>query len=140
MHPYLDAFIGGIIIGFAGLLYLFGNGRILGVSGIIGGWFDKSTRKEAWRYAFFWGLVAGGLFMRFWEPASLRVKVSASPYLLIAAGLLVGYGTRWGGGCTSGHGICGMSRFSPRSIAATLVFMGVGMLTVLVFRQVMGAR
>lgn len=140
MHSYLDAFIGGVLIGGAALLYLFGNGRILGVSGIIGGCFAKSTRKEAWRYAFFWGLVAGGLFMRYWEPSSMRVMVSASPYLLIAAGLLVGYGTRLGGGCTSGHGICGMSRLSPRSIVATIIFMSVGMLTVFVFRHLWGAR
>lgn len=137
MHPYLSALLGGVLIGVAGLLYLLGNGRVLGVSGIIGGCFAKATRKEAWRYAFFWGLIGGGLLMKYFEPASLRLSLSVSPFILIAAGLLVGYGSRMGGGCTSGHGVCGISRFSVRSVVATIIFILAGMLTVYLFRYLL---
>lgn len=141
MHPYLSALFGGVLIGLAGLIYLLGNGRILGVSGIVGGCFVKATRKEAWRYAFFWGLIAGGMVMKYVEPSSLRLSLSFSPYLLIAAGLLVGYGVRMSGGCTSGHGVCGISRFSTRSVVATVIFILAGMATVYLFRHLLaGAR
>lgn len=120
----------------AGLL-LFFNGRIAGVSGIIGGLLRGPQTELRWRLAFVAGLLAAPLFFRLFAdlPAG-RVDVGQAG--LIAAGLLVGYGSRLGAGCTSGHGVCGLSRLSLRSLVATLTFMGAGFITVFVTRHLLG--
>jgi uncharacterized protein len=129
-----SALIGGAIIGAAAALFALLNGRVAGVSGIVGGLAHPQAGDISWRIAFVAGLVAaplawGGL------AALPEIRVDTSYFTLAAAGLLVGIGTRYGGGCTSGHGVCGVSRLSPRSIAATLVFMTAGFVTVYVVRH-----
>lgn len=130
----LPAFAGGLLIGFAALLFLLLNGRIAGISGILGGLLTPARGDIAWRLAFLGGLVAAPMVYMLFHvlPA---VEVAASPPVLVAAGLLVGLGTRYGSGCTSGHGVCGLSRLSPRSLAATLAFMGAGFAMVFVVRH-----
>jgi uncharacterized membrane protein YedE/YeeE len=131
MHSYLLSFVGGLLIGAAVWLMLFGLGRVTGISGIAATALAE-PRVSLWRFAFLLGLVAGGALF-----ASV-LHVSAAPIAstgwLVAAGLLVGFGTVLGGGCTSGHGVCGLGRRSPRSLIATLAFMGAGMLTVAAIR------
>jgi hypothetical protein len=131
--------VGGVLIGIASVLLLALNGRIAGVSGIVGGIFGGGpSTARAWRVAFLVGLLGGGLL----GPLLVRAPFGAGPVgslpLLVVAGLLVGVGTQLGGGCTSGHGVCGMSRLAPRSIVATLVFMAVAAVTVFVVRHVLG--
>jgi len=128
---------GGILIGIAAALFILLNGRVLGVSGILGGLLPPKAGDAGWRIAFLLGLFCAPLVFRFLAPASFvhAPRIDASLGLLIAAGLLVGFGTRYGSGCTSGHGVCGISRLSPRSIVATLVFMGAGIATVFAVRQ-----
>lgn len=134
----VSALIGGAMIGTSAALFLILNGRIAGISGILGGFLAAPSRETAWRVAFLAGLVlaplAYGLVARL--PA---VTVGASFPLLAVAGLLVGFGARLGSGCTSGHGVCGLGRLSPRSMAATVTFMTVAILTVLVTRHLLGA-
>jgi uncharacterized protein len=136
MHPYLLSFIGGLLVGASVWLMLIGLGRVTGVSGIVATAITE-PRASAWRLAFLLGLVVGGVVF-----ASLfqitGVSVASTPWLVVA-GLLVGFGTVLGGGCTSGHGVCGLGRRSKRSLAATLTFMGAGMLTVAVLRALQGA-
>ena len=125
---------GGALIGLAaGLLVLF-NGRIAGISGILGGLLPWPKGDTTWRLAFLAGLVAAPLAYALAMPLP-EVQTDAGTAVLIAAGLLVGVGTRYGAGCTSGHGVCGLSRLSPRSLAATLVFMTAGFATVFVVRH-----
>ena len=125
---------GGALIGLAaGLLVLF-NGRIAGISGILGGLLPWPKGDTTWRLAFLAGLVAAPLAYALAMPLP-EVQTDAGTAALIAAGLLVGVGTRYGAGCTSGHGVCGLSRLSPRSLAATLVFMAAGFATVFVVRH-----
>ena len=125
---------GGIMIGAAAAMLILVNGRIAGVAGIIGGLLRPATGDMAWRLAFIIGLlVAPAAFLLFAEPAP--PTIAASYPMLIAAGLLVGAGTRYGTGCTSGHGVCGISRLSPRSVVATLMFMAAGFATVFVVRH-----
>ncbi len=133
----VSSLLGGLLIGLsaAGLLVLFG--RVAGISGILAGLMQPvATRplgaRRNWRLAFIGGLVGGGALYGWLRPDALRADVLESPVLLIVAGLLVGIGTRLANGCTSGHGLCGISRLSRRSIYATAVFMATGMLTVLV--------
>ncbi len=140
MTEYSLALLGGSLVGLASVLMLLFNGKILGVSGIVGGVFQNQAKERAWRYSFLFGLFAGGVILRLLLPSAFTFSLSRSPYALIAAGLLVGYGTRLGNGCTSGHGICGVSRLSPRSLAATLTFMGTGALVVLVINHLLGGR
>lgn len=129
-----SALLGGGLIGLAAAILLLGNGRIAGISGIVGGLLNASGRQESWRWAFVLGLVLApwlyGLFATF-----PTISISRDPWLLIGAGLLVGVGTRYGSGCTSGHGVCGLSRFSLRSLVATLSFMAMGFVTVYVMRH-----
>lgn len=131
----LSGLIGGMMIGVAATLMLWLNGRISGISGITGGLLER-RRGAGWRLAFVGGLVAGPLLL-----AALRgpldVTLQASVPVLVVAGLLVGFGTRLGSGCTSGHGVCGIARLSRRSVAATAVFMGVAIATVFVTRHVL---
>jgi uncharacterized membrane protein YedE/YeeE len=138
MHPWLSALLGGVMIGLSATLLLLLNGRIAGISGIVNGLTQASRREEwAWRAAFVAGLMAaGGMAMHWLGPAT---PSPASVPVLIGAGLLVGFGTRMGGGCTSGHGVCGLGRLSKRSLVAVLVFMGVAVVTVFVVRHMIGA-
>jgi len=130
--------IGGAIIGLAVALLLLANGRIAGISGIVGGLLRPSTGDIAWRVAFVAGLVAAPVAYAI--VATLPpINVEASYPTLVLAGLLVGVGTRYGAGCTSGHAVCGISRLSPRSIGATLAFMAAGFLTVFVVSHLLGA-
>lgn len=131
MGSYGLAFLGGCLIGLAALGLLFFNGRILGISGIVGGLGDRAP----WRFGLLLGLLSGGLLLRWLAPAVFLTTLSRSPGVLLIAGLLVGYGTQLGNGCTSGHGICGIGRLSPRSLLATLVFMGTGALTVFLIQK-----
>lgn len=134
MAEYLSAFVGGCLIGLASVLMLLFNGKILGVSGIVGGLFQKRSPEQIWRYAFVTGLFAGGGILSLVLPSAFSFPLPRSLFALVAAGLMVGYGTRLGNGCTSGHGICGLARFSKRSLAAVAVFMGMAFLTVLIRR------
>lgn len=127
---------GGLMIGAAAAMLLLLNGRIAGISGILGGLFRPAPGDVGWRIAFLAGLVASPLIVALAAPLP-AARVEAHYPVLLAAGLLVGVGTRYAAGCTSGHGVCGLSRRSPRSLAATAVFMGAGFLTVHVVRHVL---
>jgi uncharacterized membrane protein YedE/YeeE len=132
-----SAAIGGIIIGIAAAMFALVNGRIAGISGIVGGLFRPAPGNVAWRLAFVAGLIAAPLLYAI-VAALPPIVIEAGYPTLIVAGLLVGIGTRYGAGCTSGHGVCGVSRLSPRSIVATLSFMAAGFATVFVTRHFIG--
>ena len=128
------AFAGGVLIGLAAAILILVNGRIAGISGIIGGLLRPIRGDVAWRLAFIAGMIfAPAIFGIFYVLPESRVDASWG--ILMAAGLLVGVGTRYASGCTSGHGICGISRLSPRSIVATVIFMAVGFITVYLLRH-----
>lgn len=129
------ALIGGGLIGLAAAMLLLFNGRIAGISGIVGELLRPKAGESAWRVAFVLGLVAGPLGYQLVEGRMLSVTIDAQVPLLIAGGFLVGFGTNLGSGCTSGHGVCGIGRLSPRSMVATAVFMLAGMITVFVVRH-----
>ena len=128
--------VGGLMLGVATAILLLGVGRIAGISGVFSSLL-KPKRVEMWQVLFIAGLIVSPLLYRLVKPLP-AIEVSASIPLLIAAGLLVGFGTRLGSGCTSGHGICGNARLSPRSMAATVTFMLFGILTVYIGRHVLG--
>lgn len=134
----LPSLAGGLLIGLATSLLLLFNGQVAGVSGILGGAVAPKPGEGAWRLWFLGGLVVGGLALRLLRPEVFAAAPGVSPAGAVVAGLLVGFGTRLGSGCTSGHGVCGLSRFSTRLLAATLTFMAGGALTVLVVRHVLG--
>ncbi len=125
---------GGLLIGLSAALFVLFNGRIAGISGILGGMLSLPKGDTAWRVAFLLGLVLAPLAYALVQPLP-AVQVDAGTGTLVAAGLLVGIGTRYGSGCTSGHGVCGLSRLSPRSLVATLAFMLAGFATVFVVRH-----
>jgi uncharacterized membrane protein YedE/YeeE len=127
---------GGVLIGLAAALFVLFNGRIAGISGILGGLLSWPKGDTTWRLAFLAGLVAAPQAYGLALPLP-DVQSDAGTAVLVAAGLLVGVGTRYGAGCTSGHGVCGLSRLSPRSLAATLAFMGAGFGTVFVLRHLL---
>lgn len=132
------ALAGGLVIGLAASAFVLLNGRIAGISGILGGLLRPARGDVAWRVAFLLGLFVAPLAwltMRAMPPA----QIDHSPALLAAGGLLVGIGTRFGSGCTSGHGVCGIARLSPRSLLATGCFIVAGFVTVFVMRHVIGA-
>lgn len=135
--PY-SSLAGGLLIGLAasGLLLL--NGRIAGISGILGGLLAPTRGDVAWRLLFLAGLVAGALLFRLVSGDALAIRFETAFPVVVAGGLLVGFGTAIGGGCTSGHGVCGIARLSPRSLVATLTFLGAGMATVFVVRHLVG--
>ncbi len=136
MHDYLLALFGGTLLGLATVGYLFVHGRIAGISGLIAQILNPET---LWKTPALWFLT--GLFVTPFIYAMIikpEITLNASPWLLIVAGLLVGFGTRLGSGCTSGHGICGISRLSVRSIIATITFMLAGFITVYVSRHLIG--
>lgn len=138
MHDFLISFIGGLLLGAAVVGYLYVNGRIAGISGIIAQVLNPNTIFKTPAIWFLAGLIITpfiyGLFVK------PEIVLNASPIMMVVAGLLVGFGTRMGSGCTSGHGICGMSRLSVRSIVATMAFMFVGFVTVYVIRHLVGAN
>ncbi len=128
---------GGLMIGIATVLFLVFNGRIAGISGIVGGLLTPARGDIAWRLAFVGGLVLSPLVFSSIAPLP-QVHIEAGYPVLILAGLLVGIGTRYGSGCTSGHGVCGLSRRSPRSMVATAAFMFAGFVTVYIVRHLVG--
>ena len=128
---------GGILIGLATAMFLLFNGRIAGISGIVGGLLRPAKGDVAWRVAFVLGLISAPVVYSLVTPLP-QVRVEAGSTLLVVAGLLVGIGTRYGSGCTSGHGVCGLSRRSPRSLIATAAFMLAGFATVFVVRHLVG--
>ena len=140
LHPYLQSLIGGVLIGLASWLLLFTLGRVAGISGIAGGLLTTrppSDDERNWRWAFLFGLIVMGILaMKFFGQASLGALPIRPPWLLGAAGLLVGFGTVLGSGCTSGHGVCGIGRRSIRSLVATLTFMVAGIVTVAIVKGV----
>lgn len=140
MHDFtpLPSLLGGLLIGLSASLLLLFNGRIAGVSGILGGVVVPTRGDVAWRVSFVAGLVVAGLVLARFMPAAFA-DPSPVPWAgLAVAGFVVGVGTSLGNGCTSGHGVCGLSRFSPRSLVATLTFMAAGGVTVFVIRHVLG--
>ena len=128
---------GGILLGLASAAFILVNGRILGISGIVGGLLVPRLGDVGWRIAFLLGMAASPFVASLLLPVDyLEAPRIEAGYLAIAlAGLLVGFGTRYGSGCTSGHGVCGLSRLSPRSLVSTLTFMGLGFLVVYVMRH-----
>jgi uncharacterized membrane protein YedE/YeeE len=128
----LGSLLGGAMIGLASAMMILLIGRIPGISGILGGLLDADDRT--WRAAFVAGLVAAPLLWRLVAPLP-PISIPAGAPLLIVAGLLVGFGTRMGSGCTSGHGVCGLARLSPRSLAAVMTFMAIGFATVFLLRH-----
>ncbi|MDB4985921.1 MAG: YeeE/YedE family protein [Myxococcaceae bacterium] len=132
---WTEGLLGGVLIGLASALLLLTHGRIAGISGILGGLLTSVRSDRAWRLAFLVALTSTGFLLVRGYPERFRtIGMPGWPVLLIA-GLLVGFGTRLGGGCTSGHGVCGLSRGSPRSLAATLTFMATAIVTVLITRH-----
>jgi len=131
MAPFdpISAAIGGALIGLAATMLMLVTGRIAGISGILGDLIDLAGGDRLWRLAFIAGLIAAPLAIAA-SGAPLRAPTMPGWIVIVIAGLLVGFGTRLGSGCTSGHGICGIARLSPRSIAATMTFMAVAMLVV----------
>jgi len=130
---------GGILLGVASALFILLNGRVLGISGILGGLLPPKTGDAGWRVAFVLGMLAAPLVFGLLAPAGFMQapRIDAGMGAIVAAGLLVGLGTRYGSGCTSGHGVCGLSRLSPRSLVATLAFMGAGFAMVFVIRHLL---
>ncbi len=125
---------GGIMIGLAAAILILVNGRILGVSGIVGGLLRRPSPDMAWRALFILGMLSAPLLYALFVGSS-ETRIDAGWGTLVVAGLLVGVGTRYGAGCTSGHGVCGLSRLSPRSLVATATFMAAGFVTVFVMRH-----
>lgn len=134
--PYASL-AGGVLIGVAAALFVLLNGRIAGISGILGGLLTPVKGDIGWRVALVLGLVGSPLLYALFASVPTP-RIDAGWAALVLAGLLVGVGTRYGSGCTSGHGVCGLSRLSPRSLAATAAFMGAGFVTVYVIRHVFG--
>ncbi|HEE6388467.1 YeeE/YedE thiosulfate transporter family protein [Acinetobacter baumannii] len=137
MSSIIYAFVGGLLLGIATVGYLYINGRIAGISGLLAQFISPS--RDIFKSSAFWfiaGLVITPfIYGYFYQP---EIEIKANSFVLILAGILIGFGTRLGSGCTSGHGICGMSRLSKRSIIATAVFMFAGMLTVYIIHHVLG--
>ena len=130
--------IGGLLLGVASAVFILINGRILGISGILGGLLPPKVGDIGWRVAFLLGMLAAPTVFMALAPAGLasEPRIDAGFWTVIAAGLLVGIGTRYASGCTSGHGVCGLSRLSPRSLVATLSFMGAGFSIVYIVRHI----
>lgn len=135
------ALAGGVLLGIASAMFILLNGRILGISGILGGLLPPRKGDSGWRISFLLGTMAAPLAMSWLLPGASSLlpapRIDASVVLVVVAGLLVGIGTRYASGCTSGHGVCGLSRLSARSLVATLSFMGAGFATVYVMRHVL---
>lgn len=132
---WINALVGGVLIGISVSLMLLWNGRVTGISGIIAGALAPVKGDTSWRLLFIAGLMLGGVVLKILNPKVFEGALATGLGTTAIAGLLVGFGTVLGSGCTSGHGVCGISRLSPRSIVATVVFMGAGILSVVVFRK-----
>ena len=130
---------GGVLLGLASALFILLNGRILGISGILGGLIPPKRSDALWRLAFLAGIFTSPWVFKALAPSSILTapRVDAGFLLLVIAGLLVGLGTRYGSGCTSGHGVCGLARLSPRSLIATLTFMAAGFAVVFIARHLL---
>jgi len=135
----VSAALGGVLLGIASSLLFVLNGRILGISGIIGEVPAAPSGDRAWRVVFLAGLLLGGIVLLVFDRSALALASEQTVPVAIAAGVLVGVGTRMSNGCTSGHGLCGIGRLSKRSLVATLVFMATGALTVFVVRHLLHA-
>ncbi len=135
----INALIGGVLIGLAVSLMLLFNGRVTGISGIIGGVVKPNKGDLDWRLSFVAGLLFGGVVLKALKPEAFVQLSNAQWVDYVIAGLLVGFGTLLGNGCTSGHGVCGISRMSIRSILATMTFITFGVLSVLLFKSLRGA-
>jgi uncharacterized protein len=132
------ALAGGILLGIASAAFILVNGRVLGISGILGGLLLPKRSDASWRVFFLLGLVLAPATLALLAPGLVSApRIEAGTVAIVAAGLLVGLGTRYGSGCTSGHGVCGLSRLSPRSLVATLAFMASGFAMVYVIRHLM---
>lgn len=125
----VSALLGGALIGLAASVLLLGNGRIAGISGIFSGLLRPTAGDLAWRVAFLGGLLSGGMLLGLFAPETIAPSVHRGLAVTVLAGVLVGFGVRMGNGCTSGHGVCGLSRLSTRSLIATVSFLGIGMAT-----------
>ncbi len=134
----LSALGGGALIGLAASIFLVTTGRVAGISGIVFGLLTPRPGDFAWRVAFVVGLLAAGVVALLVAPDAIATADGRGPLSMLVAGVIVGYGTRLGNGCTSGHGVCGLSRFSGRSLAATLTFMTTGIVTVTAVNSVFG--
>lgn len=139
LSSILWATIGGGLIGLAASWLLLAKGRVAGISGIVGGLLGPMDTQTSWRLSFLGGLLAGGVMLVATMPTVIAAPAGRSVGLVAMAGLLVGYGTRLGSGCTSGHGVCGLTRFSTRSLVATLTFMATGFATATLLGLVGGA-
>jgi uncharacterized membrane protein YedE/YeeE len=131
--------LGGALIGLSASLLLWANGRVAGISGVVGALVAPTRGDVSWRLVFLGGLLTGGMVLAWLSPGVFAGQAPPSPggaMLLVAAGLLVGFGSRLGNGCTSGHGVCGLSRGSARALAATLTFMATGAFTVFLARHI----
>jgi uncharacterized protein len=128
---------GGLLLGVSAAMFILVNGRVLGISGIVGGLLVPKKGDAGWRIAFLLGMAVSPLIFRMLMPPDMvhAPRIDAGYVSVVVAGLLVGLGTRYGSGCTSGHGVCGLSRMSPRSLLATITFMAFGFLTVFVVRH-----
>lgn len=136
MHQeWINALLGGLLIGTSVSLMLLLNGRVTGISGIINGTLSPVKGDTLWRVLFIVGLFLGGVVMGQINPNVFTNTIEVSSWTTVVAGLLVGFGTIMGSGCTSGHGVCGISRMSPRSLVATVVFMAAGIAAVFIFRN-----
>ena len=138
MESYFFSLLGGALIGLAISLMLYLNGRVTGVSGIISGALGRPHGDLSWRINFILGLILGGFALKHFYAQALETDLQRSLPWIIIAGCFVGFGTVMGGGCTSGHGICGLSRFSGRSLVATIVFMIFGIISATGFRLLLG--
>jgi uncharacterized membrane protein YedE/YeeE len=134
----VSATIGGMLIGISAIWLMASAGRIAGISGILGGIIKGTQSDRLWRFNFLLGLMAGPFLVWLFRPQSLSTEFPTSGPILIIAAILVGLGTQIGSGCTSGHGVCGNARFSLRSLIATMSFMVTGIVTVFIFRHVIG--
>lgn len=135
--PLLSA-AGGALIGVAASMMLLLQGRVAGISGIVGGLFTPRAGDVGWRVAFVVGLLLAGVVANVVAPHTLTADIDRAPWMVVVAGLLVGVGTRIGSGCTSGHGVCGLSRLSPRSLASVVTFIAVGMVVAVVVGRLTG--
>ena len=134
----MEALYGGVLIGVAATMMLLFNGRVTGISGIVGGLLNPVSKDKSWRILFLLGLLVGGFFLRFFHPVSFVTVSNAWRIDYMIAGFFVGFGTLLGNGCTSGHGVCGISRFSFRSIISTIIFILSGILSVVFFKLIRG--
>ena len=138
MHPLVVTLLGGVLIGLSAAWLLLANGRIAGISGILSGLFEQRDESTHWRFLFVIGLLIGGGILAFFQPSRIVVPEGRSLFAIVVAGVLVGFGTRMGSGCTSGHGVCGIGRLSKRSTIATVTFMVTAAITVFIVNEVVG--